>query len=183
MKADFRLPHFLSKEVKDLINHVLVPDPDLRFGIKQIKQHKWFNIYTPKKDISKGVRIGVDEPILFPKLLKEMKDKCDISERFVKQCIQANRHNAITSHYYLLMKAKILNGESLDDNGSPDGKNEIDFCAPIHARINKSVCAPRSTKNGHQHLRKIAEGLGDLNVMRVNSIQHNPQISEERKSP
>jgi hypothetical protein len=50
----------LSKDVKDLILHILVPDPDLRFGIKQIKQHKWFSIYRPKEEISKGIRIGID---------------------------------------------------------------------------------------------------------------------------
>lgn len=49
------MPNYLSKEVKDLILHILVPDPDLRFGIKQIKQHKWFNIYNPIADISKGI--------------------------------------------------------------------------------------------------------------------------------
>jgi 5'-AMP-activated protein kinase catalytic alpha subunit len=34
LKADFRLPPFLSKEVKDLILNILVPDPDVRYGIK-----------------------------------------------------------------------------------------------------------------------------------------------------
>jgi hypothetical protein len=49
-----------------------VPDPDLRFGIKQIKQHKWFNIFKPLKEISKGIKIGEDEPTLYPKLLELM---------------------------------------------------------------------------------------------------------------
>ena len=62
MKADFKLPHSLSKDVKDLILHILVPDPDLRYGIKQIKQHKWFSIYKPAVEISRGIRIGLDEP-------------------------------------------------------------------------------------------------------------------------
>lgn len=37
LKAEMDLPSHLSKDAKDLINHILVPDPDLRFGIKQIK--------------------------------------------------------------------------------------------------------------------------------------------------
>lgn len=102
--------------MKDLINHVLVPDPDLRFGIKQIKQHKWFNIYKPPQDISKGVRIGVDKPLLYPKLLKEMKERNGINGRYIKQCIEANWHNSVTAHYYLLMKQKILIGEKLDES-------------------------------------------------------------------
>jgi hypothetical protein len=34
-----------------------------------------------------------------------------------------------------------------------------------HHRVNKSVLGNRTTKNG-QHLRKIAEGLGELNLSR-----------------
>jgi hypothetical protein len=33
-------------------------------------------------------------------------------------------------------------------------------------RVNKSVMGPRTTKNG-QHLRKIAEGLGDFNISKM----------------
>jgi len=37
LKADYKYPPNLSKESRDLINHILVPDPDLRYGLKQIK--------------------------------------------------------------------------------------------------------------------------------------------------
>jgi serine/threonine protein kinase len=65
--------------VKDLILHMLEPDPDVRYGIKQIKQHKWFSTYTPPIEISKGICIGVDEQVLHPTLLAEMKEKNDIN--------------------------------------------------------------------------------------------------------
>jgi hypothetical protein len=64
--------------------HVLVPDPDLRFGIKQIKQHKWFNVYTPKKEISRGVRIGIDDTILIQKVVRQMREFHNVEERFIK---------------------------------------------------------------------------------------------------
>jgi hypothetical protein len=50
-----------------------VPEPDLRFGIKEIKQHKWFNIYQPSLEISKGVRIGMEDPTLNAKVLLEIR--------------------------------------------------------------------------------------------------------------
>ena len=84
MKADFKLPNFLSKDVKDLIFHVLVPDPELRFGIKEIKQHKWYSTFRPAIEISKGIRIGVDEPNLHNALLKEMKERTGVPERHVR---------------------------------------------------------------------------------------------------
>ncbi len=87
----------------------------------------------------------------------------------MKQCIEANRHNAVTAHYYLLMKQKILEGEILDEGkASLQTNNELITAAPYN-RVNKSVLVgPRTTKNG-QHLRKIAEGLGDF--AKINPIE------------
>jgi hypothetical protein len=66
------------------------------------------------------------------------------------------------------MKQKILEGEILDET---QGRLEIDvtnqmISASAIKRVNKSVMGPRTTKNG-QHLRKIAEGLGDLNISKM----------------
>jgi serine/threonine protein kinase len=74
----------LSKDLRDIILHILVPDPDLRFGIKQIKQHKWFNIYLPVVPISKGVRVGIDNIHVHSKIVKEMKEKSGINEKYVE---------------------------------------------------------------------------------------------------
>jgi hypothetical protein len=60
------------------------------------------------------------------------------------------------------MKQKILEGESLEECDSmPRPFTDIISIAGNH-RVNKSVLGVRTTKNG-QHLRKIAEGLGEFN--------------------
>lgn len=43
LKADYKLPSFLSEEAKDLINLILNPDPTQRFTIKDIRAHPWYN--------------------------------------------------------------------------------------------------------------------------------------------
>ena len=54
---------------------MLVPDPDLRYSLKQIKQHKWFrDFYVPTKPISLGLRVGIDHARIFKPLLAEMKE-------------------------------------------------------------------------------------------------------------
>lgn len=66
------------------------------------------------------------------------------------------------------MKQKILSGESLDEEGNiaPEKKVADIISVGSHHRVTKSVLGgARTTKNG-QHLRKIAEGLGDLNAIR-----------------
>jgi hypothetical protein len=45
------------------------------------------------------------------------------------------------------MKKKILEGEKLED-GQTKANAPNDLCLPGHFRINKSVCGPRTTKNG-----------------------------------
>ncbi|CDW81651.1 carbon catabolite derepressing protein [Stylonychia lemnae] len=187
LKADFKLPSFLSKEVKDLILQILVPDPDLRFGIKQIKQHKWFNIYKPPKEISKGIKVGIDDQKIYPSLLKEMMQQSGTNERYTRQCIEANRHNAATAHYYLLLKMKQLDGKLLDDDNQEDETNQNDsqiITASSQLRLNKSVVAPRTTKYAQNHqLRKIAEGLGDIKVMRFQNSRENSIECPKDQSP
>jgi hypothetical protein len=106
----------LSKESKDLINHVLVPDPDLRFSLKHIKQHKWFREYfIPEKPIPLGLRVGIDRARIFKYLLKEMKDYFGMDDKLVRHCIEANSHNNLTACYHLLIKKKRLLGEDLNE--------------------------------------------------------------------
>jgi hypothetical protein len=36
-----------------------VPEPELRYGIKQIKQNAWFNLYKP--DLNDSIELNRDE--------------------------------------------------------------------------------------------------------------------------
>ena len=78
-----------------------------------------------------------------------MQANSGISDRYVKQCIEANRHNAVTAHYYLLMKQKILEGELLEDSSKLAINITNDLISTnAFNRVNKSVLGPRTTKNG-----------------------------------
>lgn len=37
------LPNFVSREVRDLINKMLQPNPVKRIKLKEIKEHRWYN--------------------------------------------------------------------------------------------------------------------------------------------
>jgi 5'-AMP-activated protein kinase catalytic alpha subunit len=39
-----------------------------------------------------------------------------VDKSYVKKCLQANQHNALTSYYYLTLKKRIIQGEALEDN-------------------------------------------------------------------
>ena len=77
-----------------------------------------------------------------------MRVRNGINERHIKQSLEANRHNAITAHYYLLMKQKILEGEALDESGLNANRPADIITVHGHHRVNKSVLGTRTTKNG-----------------------------------
>lgn len=41
LSGKFRIPYFMSRDCEHLIRHMLVIDPDKRFSLQQIKQHRW----------------------------------------------------------------------------------------------------------------------------------------------
>jgi hypothetical protein len=89
----------------------LVAEPELRFGLKQIKQNVWFNSYKPKKHLEVDQKIVVHK-----KLLREMKETCpEVDVGFTRCCLEANVKNSLTSFYHLLVKKKNLLQESLSD--------------------------------------------------------------------
>ena len=94
------------------------------------------------------------------------------TKSYIIKCLQANRHHPLTAHYYLLLKKKIISGEPLEDaeEGLPPS---ADLLMPKDRQTKKfhSIEPVRSSlyneKNKYQ-LRKIAEGLNEINIVRVN---------------
>jgi hypothetical protein len=100
-----------------LIENILVPDPELRYGLKQITSNSWFkNVHPLSMEISSlGRNVGSDPFKIYYNVINEIescKEAC-IEGQFVKKCIHANRFNAATAHYYLLIKKKSIRGEPL----------------------------------------------------------------------
>lgn len=154
LHADYQYSCILSDEVKNLIDNILVPEPRLRYGIKQIKQNAWFNSYKPAqpiKDFDKDEQIVVHE-----RLLREMKAACpDIDATFARCCIEANVKNNLTSFYHLLMKKKITNQESFSDVRDKETKGLIPIAkVPVVPRQRTLPAAPRHNINNLSKVRQ-----------------------------
>ena len=105
-KGEFVTPFYLSDSAKDLLRKVLNVNPERRLDIEGIKKHEWFNIINPKPNLSEGlliekVVIPVDEDIL-----KEMK-KFGYKIDDVRINVLHNKHNHITTTYYLMLRQKV----------------------------------------------------------------------------
>ena len=65
-----------------------MPDPNLRYGLKQITSNSWFKSKSPAAH-TVGTRVGVDiEPLHSNVLLEMEKDACNKVEiNYVKRCL------------------------------------------------------------------------------------------------
>ena len=110
-KGDFIMPEFLSQNAKDFLSKILVVDPKKRLNITQIRKHPWFNQLDQKKFMSRGLLLNkyivpIDEDIV-----EKMKKDYEYNEKEIRMNLLANKHNHITTTYYLFLKQKIKNGK------------------------------------------------------------------------
>ena len=110
-KGKFIIPKHVSENAKDLLNKLLVTDPQKRFTITQIKNHPWFHLYNNKGKlmVNDGLNlikyvVPIDEDIVF-----SMSSKYNITEDKIRISILSNKHDDIYTIYYLLLEKKIRN--------------------------------------------------------------------------
>ena len=119
IKGDFITPSFLSHEAVDFLHRILNVDPNKRLNIEQIKSHPWFNMINPQINMSEGLLIDKYIIPFDEEIIKEMVEKYFFSEQIVKINLIINKHNHITSTYYLMLRKKIREGkETIGDMNS-----------------------------------------------------------------
>lgn len=104
MKADYKLPSFLSEEAKDLINLILNPDPTQRFSIKDIRNHPWYNQVEPNE--KKGIIVGRDQIPVNNNIMELLNRDYGIDVEKCEADVKRNRFNDLTTSYYLISKRK-----------------------------------------------------------------------------
>lgn len=98
----YKLPKWVSPQFRHFLSKVLEVDPQKRYNIKQLKEHHWWNIYKAPKD-PVGVMMGYDRVPIDMNILKQIKALGLDSDNTFKS-LEANRHSAVTTTYYLLLK-------------------------------------------------------------------------------
>jgi serine/threonine protein kinase len=96
-------PKFLSANLRDLISKILETNPEKRITFDQIKKHPWFSTSKPICTFHgffvRRMIIPVDDAVL--EILKDHGYEPDI----VRNDLLANKHNHITTIYYLIVKS------------------------------------------------------------------------------
>lgn len=84
---------------------MLQTEPTKRFTIHDIRSHDWYGMI--KSVEMEGIMVGKDKIPVIPDQLQELKEH--FSGNNLEQAatfVQNNKHNQVTSTYYLLMKRK-----------------------------------------------------------------------------
>ena len=119
IKGEFYTPEYLSPNAVDFLHKILNVEPNNRYNIEQIKTHPWFNMLNPKINMIEGLLIDKYIIPFDEEIIKEMIQKYHYNEKIVKINIIINKHNHITTTYYLMLQKKIRNGqETIGDMNS-----------------------------------------------------------------
>ena len=124
IKGEFEFPDdiTLTDEAKNLVKKILVVNPSYRANINDIKNDPWFKInYKP----SYGLYLPIQEIPIDNKIIQEM-EKSGYKKEDIFKNIKNNRHNEITTFYYLLVKQFSRKGiDTINDLISPCFYNYI----------------------------------------------------------
>ena len=102
LNGDYQIPKFVSPESRDLIEKLLNTDPEKRYKIGDIRKHPWFTQIAIVK-ITGGIFIGLSQIPINNKIL-ELLVEYNFKKDYAVKCINANKHNHVTTSYYLLLK-------------------------------------------------------------------------------
>ena len=167
INGKFNIPNFVSELAKDLIKRILVTNPNNRFNINQIKNHPWFNLYRKngKNFVYEGLLINTIVIPIDENVVIEMGNKFKLNLEEIRTCILSNRHNDISTLYYLILKKKLREGKKsvadlksdlfqkyIDDKDNLYKNYNCDFNKVIEARKygvikEKERCQKRKVKS------------------------------------
>ena len=122
----FVTPDFLSENAKDFLHKILNVDPKKRYTILQIKKHPWFNQLDQRKYMTKGLLLNKFVVPIDEDIINKMENEYEYNSKEIRLNLLRNKHNHITTTYYLILNKKIRNGiSSICDMASNEFYNYI----------------------------------------------------------
>jgi 5'-AMP-activated protein kinase catalytic alpha subunit len=109
MRGEFSIPSSVSPSAKDLIKKILNTNPNKRYTIEEIKNHEWFSLYKGYVNVPKGLIINYHE-VPIDETIVDAIVSMGYDKKIIIKSLYNNRHNKLTTIYYLTMKRFVANG-------------------------------------------------------------------------
>lgn len=101
LNCEYETPAWVSNLTKDFLSKILDTNPETRYSIPKIRQHPWFS--QVKSSTHEGILVGYSAIPINKEILQKL-EYYNIDQEHGQKCIEANKHNHITTTYYLLLK-------------------------------------------------------------------------------
>ena len=104
LSCDYIIPGFISGLCKDIIKKVLNTEPSLRLKLVEIRKHGWYQIIESVE--MEGIIVGTEPIPVIEDIKAQLTESFGHLEgiEFADKFIKMNKHNPITTTYYLLLK-------------------------------------------------------------------------------
>jgi 5'-AMP-activated protein kinase catalytic alpha subunit len=107
IKGDFKVPSYVSDDGASLLKKILNTNPNDRVTVNEIREHNWFKLvpmHESEKLATQGIIVGLNAIPVNRKVLDIIETNYDFDREHAKKCLQQNKHNYLTTTYYLVYK-------------------------------------------------------------------------------
>lgn len=108
LNGEYSLSQNLSADLRDFIQRILTVDPEKRIRISEMKEHPWWNKHS-RGYYPEGLVVGYHKIPIDQCALKEL-SKYNYDIELAEKSLEANRHNNLTTTYYLILKKFLREG-------------------------------------------------------------------------
>ena len=139
--GEFKIPSFVSQSASDLIRSILNTNPEARYTVDQIKNNVWFKSQT--QTLHKGIKVGIESIPIDYETLRKL-EGYGFSTEQVQKNLQNNKHNHLTTTYYLLLKKAKKDPNAITQPEAPEPPTRA-LPVPKLPLGNRPVTPPRPT--------------------------------------
>jgi serine/threonine protein kinase len=110
LNCEYEIPKNVSAEARDLLTKILDTNPETRLTVDQVLAHPW--IRQVSQTAAPGLIIGFNDIPIDHSILSQL-EQFGFSPEYAAKCLEANKHNHVTTAYYLLLHKRTV-GEAKD---------------------------------------------------------------------
>lgn len=121
--GQFKMHKYISPKLQDLLNRILVTNPNKRITLSSLKNHSFIRMHTC--DYIKGIIPGIFPPIDYEVadfILKNERIQYSSVQDLVSSIIE-NKRDELTTFYYLLVKRKVKGKFIFEDFFKPQSQS------------------------------------------------------------
>eukprot|EP01017_Pseudomicrothorax_dubius_P044924 TRINITY_DN7670_c0_g1_i1.p1 TRINITY_DN7670_c0_g1~~TRINITY_DN7670_c0_g1_i1.p1 ORF type:complete len:577 (-),score=103.56 TRINITY_DN7670_c0_g1_i1:201-1931(-) len=194
LAGEFSTPRWLSMDVRDLLKRVLNIDPNRRFSIQQIREHPWYRLSRASRE-PRGIIIGQHSVPIDEVVLGQL-EGFGFDLDYARRCLEGNRHNSVTTTYYLLLSSRLRAGEKSPADLRdyvPSDRRTRERDASVGFEIERATSNDHHTPRGHSEMEVLKKSFWmetgpassqiSVDDERVATRENEDSVNEEDRRP